>query len=202
MAKGSPSAYAFTPGLLLIGLGVGVMLTPSVNVVQSSFPEEPRVCPMAERGRQRVAGRPRCNGVESPWRQHRGRTGRCGHARGPARCQPDLRNDAPPPRSHPLLWARSHRSERVNPKDLRSFLTDRARHWDRSEWQRWALTFAVIRPNGEPLAAQVEWGPDRIGSTVAPLDLSGGRLCFNCTDLAASVEEGVLAPPAESTRTP
>ena len=27
------------PGLLLIGLGLGVMLTPSVNVVQSSFPE-------------------------------------------------------------------------------------------------------------------------------------------------------------------
>jgi MFS family permease len=40
MVKGSPSAYVFTPGLLLIGLGVGVMLTPSVNVVQSSFPEE------------------------------------------------------------------------------------------------------------------------------------------------------------------
>ena len=32
--------WAFAPGLLLIGLGVGVMLTPSVNVVQSSFPEE------------------------------------------------------------------------------------------------------------------------------------------------------------------
>ena len=31
---------AFTPGLLLIGLGLGVMLTPSVNIVQSSFPEE------------------------------------------------------------------------------------------------------------------------------------------------------------------
>ncbi len=31
---------AFAPGLLLIGLGVGVMLTPSVNVVQSAFPEE------------------------------------------------------------------------------------------------------------------------------------------------------------------
>jgi len=31
---------AFVPGLLLIGLGVGAMLTPSVNVVQSSFPEE------------------------------------------------------------------------------------------------------------------------------------------------------------------
>jgi predicted MFS family arabinose efflux permease len=40
MVKGSPSAWAFAPGLLLIGLGVGVMLTPSVNVVQSSFPNE------------------------------------------------------------------------------------------------------------------------------------------------------------------
>jgi MFS family permease len=30
---------AFAPGLLLIGLGLGAMLTPSVNVVQSSFPE-------------------------------------------------------------------------------------------------------------------------------------------------------------------
>ncbi len=40
LVKGSPSVYAFAPGLLLIGLGVGVMLTPSVNVVQSSFPEE------------------------------------------------------------------------------------------------------------------------------------------------------------------
>ncbi len=36
---GSPSPWAFAPGLLLIGLGVGVMLTPSVNVVQSSFGE-------------------------------------------------------------------------------------------------------------------------------------------------------------------
>jgi MFS family permease len=40
LVKGSPSAWAFSPGLLLIGLGVGVMLTPSVNVVQSAFPEE------------------------------------------------------------------------------------------------------------------------------------------------------------------
>jgi MFS family permease len=32
--------WAFVPGLLLIGLGLGTMLTPSVNVVQSSFPEE------------------------------------------------------------------------------------------------------------------------------------------------------------------
>jgi MFS family permease len=36
----STSAWAFAPGLLLIGLGVGVMLTPSVNLVQSAFPEE------------------------------------------------------------------------------------------------------------------------------------------------------------------
>jgi len=40
LVKGSPSAWAFAPGLLLIGLGVGVMLTPSVNVVQSAFPEK------------------------------------------------------------------------------------------------------------------------------------------------------------------
>ncbi|UNO43395.1 MFS transporter [Streptomyces sp. MST-110588] len=40
MAGGSPDAWASTPGLLLIGLGLGVMLTPSVNIVQSSFPEE------------------------------------------------------------------------------------------------------------------------------------------------------------------
>jgi MFS family permease len=33
-------AWPFVPGLLLIGLGLGVMLTPSVNVVQSSFPDE------------------------------------------------------------------------------------------------------------------------------------------------------------------
>ena len=39
LAAGSPSVWAFTPGLLLIGLGVGLMLTPSVNVVQSAFPE-------------------------------------------------------------------------------------------------------------------------------------------------------------------
>jgi MFS family permease len=31
---------AFVPGLLLIGLGLGVMLTPSVNLVQSSFSEQ------------------------------------------------------------------------------------------------------------------------------------------------------------------
>nr|WSW42255.1 MFS transporter [Streptomyces sp. NBC_01001] len=40
MAGGSPNPWALAPGLLLIGLGLGVMLTPSVNVVQSSFPEE------------------------------------------------------------------------------------------------------------------------------------------------------------------
>jgi MFS family permease len=39
LVAGTPSVWAFAPGLLLIGLGVGVMLTPSVNVVQSAFPE-------------------------------------------------------------------------------------------------------------------------------------------------------------------
>jgi len=40
MVIGNPSVWAFAPGLLLIGLGLGLMLTPSVNVVQSAFPEE------------------------------------------------------------------------------------------------------------------------------------------------------------------
>jgi MFS family permease len=35
----TPSAWVFAPGLLLIGLGLGLMLTPSVNVVQSAFGE-------------------------------------------------------------------------------------------------------------------------------------------------------------------
>jgi MFS family permease len=34
----SSSVWAFVPGLFLIGLGIGAMLTPSVTVVQSSFP--------------------------------------------------------------------------------------------------------------------------------------------------------------------
>jgi MFS family permease len=40
MVAASPSVWAFVPGLLCIGLGVGLMLTPSVNVVQSSFDEQ------------------------------------------------------------------------------------------------------------------------------------------------------------------
>ncbi len=40
MVHGSPSAWAFAPGLFLTGLGVGTMLTPSINVVQSSFGED------------------------------------------------------------------------------------------------------------------------------------------------------------------
>jgi MFS family permease len=37
---GTPNVWAFAPGLLLIGLGLGLMLTPSVNLVQSSFAED------------------------------------------------------------------------------------------------------------------------------------------------------------------
>ncbi|HEY5981260.1 MAG TPA: MFS transporter [Microlunatus sp.] len=40
MVPGTPGTWAFAPGLLLIGLGLGGMLTPSVNVVQSSFAED------------------------------------------------------------------------------------------------------------------------------------------------------------------
>jgi len=38
--RSSPTEWAFAPGLLLIGSGLGVMLTPSVNVVQCAFPDD------------------------------------------------------------------------------------------------------------------------------------------------------------------
>jgi MFS family permease len=40
LGNDTSSVWKLIPGLLLIGLGVGTMLTPSVNVVQSSFPEQ------------------------------------------------------------------------------------------------------------------------------------------------------------------
>ncbi len=40
LVAGHPGVWACTPGLLLIGFGLGLMLTPSVNLVQSSFGEE------------------------------------------------------------------------------------------------------------------------------------------------------------------
>jgi MFS family permease len=40
LVAGHPGVWASTPGLLLIGFGLGLMLTPSVNLVQSSFGEE------------------------------------------------------------------------------------------------------------------------------------------------------------------
>jgi MFS family permease len=40
MFRAWDNVAALVPGLFLFGLGAGVMLTPSVNVVQSSFPEE------------------------------------------------------------------------------------------------------------------------------------------------------------------
>jgi MFS family permease len=39
LSRGHPSPWYSAPGLFLIGLGLGAMLTPSVNVVQSSFPD-------------------------------------------------------------------------------------------------------------------------------------------------------------------
>ena len=40
LAIATPSVLGLVPGLLFMGLGLGVMLTASVNVVQSSFPEK------------------------------------------------------------------------------------------------------------------------------------------------------------------
>jgi predicted MFS family arabinose efflux permease len=40
MARATSGFLAFAPGLLAVGIGAGVMLTASVNLVQSAFPEE------------------------------------------------------------------------------------------------------------------------------------------------------------------
>jgi MFS family permease len=40
ISDATSSVATFLPGLFLMGLGLGVMLTSSVNVVQSSFPEK------------------------------------------------------------------------------------------------------------------------------------------------------------------
>jgi len=40
LVRATDNIAAFFPGLFLIGFGLGAMLTPSVNIVQSSFPEE------------------------------------------------------------------------------------------------------------------------------------------------------------------
>jgi MFS family permease len=40
LVSATSSVLTFVPGLFLVGFGVGVMLTSSVNVVQSSFPED------------------------------------------------------------------------------------------------------------------------------------------------------------------
>ena len=40
LSRAHNSIWTFVPGLLLAGIGIGVMLTASVNVVQSSFPDE------------------------------------------------------------------------------------------------------------------------------------------------------------------
>lgn len=40
LVRETSGVLTFVPGLLFLGLGIGLMLTPSVNVVQSSFPVE------------------------------------------------------------------------------------------------------------------------------------------------------------------
>ena len=40
LVRSTSNIWTFAPGLFLIGLGIGLMLTPSINVVQGSFGEE------------------------------------------------------------------------------------------------------------------------------------------------------------------
>lgn len=82
-------------------------------------------------------------------------------------------------------------------EDLRSFLASPDlldRLYDRQTWQRWGATFAIVRPRGEVLPSTIEWTPNRVGGTVAPLDMGGATLPFHWCDLAAAVVEGGRAP--------
>jgi MFS family permease len=40
IARAASGFISFVPGLLFMGIGIGMMLTASVNVVQSAFPEK------------------------------------------------------------------------------------------------------------------------------------------------------------------
>ena len=40
LGRADSSVWSFVPGLFIVGAGIGVMLTSSVNVVQSAFPEK------------------------------------------------------------------------------------------------------------------------------------------------------------------
>jgi hypothetical protein len=73
--------------------------------------------------------------------------------------------------------------------ELRAFLADPAAVWDRTTWAGWGMTFAVIRPRGEPLPSSADSGYG-FAMRVAPLHLHGGSACFHWADLTAAVARG------------
>jgi hypothetical protein len=78
------------------------------------------------------------------------------------------------------------RSVDRDPAELRGVLGDHRLWLDPALWREWGLSFATIRPHGEPLPAHLLHAELR----VAPLELSGGSLTFLVTDLAAAIAEG------------
>ncbi|HLM21087.1 MAG TPA: hypothetical protein VK390_06125 [Propionibacteriaceae bacterium] len=77
------------------------------------------------------------------------------------------------------------------PEQLRVLLRDTASWLDRQVWRDWAMTFVVLRPNGEVLPASVDWdGDGSVSLTVAPLYLHGDVGCWSWLDLCTAVLDG------------
>lgn len=95
---------------------------------------------------------------------------------------------------------------------LRDLLADVAaggqRIWTRTTWREQGLTFAVVRPRGEPLPCAAEFptpgappeSPGGWRTRVGPLDLTGGTACYYVADLLAAVCEDPAAAGIEIVR--
>ena len=122
-----PGAWPFAPGLLAIGLGLGLMLTPSVNMVQSAFPEEQQgeisglsrsISNLGSSFGTAIVGTVLALNLAGPVRRIRAghgaldRRGRRGHHRRrlPARPRGTVR---PAPESAPATPARTHERDSV-----------------------------------------------------------------------------------------
>ena len=99
LVAGTPTAWAFAPGLFLIGFGLGGMLTPSVNLVQSSFAEDAAgrdLRPVPQRVEPRLLARHRDRRHHPRRRPHRERVRRGDGDAGRHRPDRARRRGAPP----------------------------------------------------------------------------------------------------------
>jgi hypothetical protein len=79
----------------------------------------------------------------------------------------------------------------IDPEELSALL---ARPLSIEQLRLLGPVFAEIRPRGETVPVTVEWRADRVGSTIAPFDLSDGTACYHAADLrAALLKDGRLS---------